>query len=69
MAFHLTGEEHNLSWNCGTPSEEGDSALPETVSLRQRQFRNHFVALLVSIVTSPHPLVILLDSHLMVLIN
>lgn len=43
----MAGEEHNLSWNCGTPEEEGDLALPATVDLRTRQYRNHLVALMV----------------------
>jgi len=54
------GEEHNLSWNCGTPEEEGDNALPATVNLRQRQFRNHFVALLVAQGT---PMILMGDEY------
>jgi len=44
------GEEHNLSWNCGDPGDEGDPQhlkLPVKV-LRARQMRNFFVALFVA---------------------
>jgi isoamylase len=54
------GEEHNLSWNCGLPNEEGDAALPATVDLRTRQVRNHFVALMVAQVT---PMILMGDEY------
>lgn len=39
------GESYNRSWNCG---EEGDSADPEILALRQRQQRNFLTTLLLS---------------------
>jgi len=54
------GEEHNLSWNCGQPNEEGDAALPSTAELRLRQFRNLFVALMMAQGT---PMVLMGDEY------
>ncbi len=39
------GESHNLSWNCG---EEGPSADPQVVHLREQQKRNFMATLLLS---------------------
>ena len=39
------GESHNRSWNCG---EEGETADPEVLALRERQRRNFLATLLVS---------------------
>lgn len=40
------GEEHNLSWNCGSSdAEEGPAAGPAVRALRRRQMRNMMAAL------------------------
>ena len=40
------GEEHNLSWNCGaSDADDGESAKPGVLALRQRQMRNMLAAL------------------------
>lgn len=42
------GEEHNLSWNCGTEKDEGPSVDPAVLELRRRQQRNFLAALMLS---------------------
>ncbi len=39
------GNDHNLSWNCG---QEGESADPRILALRERQAKNFFAILLLS---------------------
>jgi isoamylase/glycogen operon protein len=39
------GNDQNDNWNCG---EEGSSANPKIIELRERQIRNHWLALLIS---------------------
>ena len=44
-ALRRDGENHNLTWNCGT---EGETAKQNVLRLRQRQMRNLAAALLLS---------------------
>ncbi len=39
------GENQNFNWNCGI---EGETTLPKILSLRERQMRNHLLALFLS---------------------
>lgn len=43
-----SGEDNNISWNCGQPSDDGPTRKAEVEALRQRQMRNFMVALMLS---------------------
>eukprot|EP00403_Amphidinium_massartii_P026873 CAMPEP_0178403256 /NCGR_PEP_ID=MMETSP0689_2-20121128/17273_1 /TAXON_ID=160604 /ORGANISM="Amphidinium massartii, Strain CS-259" /LENGTH=827 /DNA_ID=CAMNT_0020024201 /DNA_START=35 /DNA_END=2515 /DNA_ORIENTATION=- len=43
-----SGDDHNLSWNCGTEADEGPNATKEALVLREKQIRNFMVALFLS---------------------
>jgi isoamylase/glycogen operon protein len=43
--LNLDGSDQNFNWNCGI---EGETTLPTIATLRERQMRNHLLALFVS---------------------
>ncbi|CAE8640446.1 unnamed protein product [Polarella glacialis] len=43
-----SGDDNNMSWNCGSKEDEGPTTDPEVLALRERQMRNLMLALFLS---------------------